>query len=265
MANGGGGGGGCYTTIRELPEDHDIEITECKISVKLTADLTARFDFDYFVQGTPTCKPHHSFWFIVPNPLGALNGFQATDTSGNLESTPQDIGAGASRKTKFTIRYREEMRSGRTQHLHFSFQNAASLIVSRQRTRKLIVYTDYVSHTVDCKYVSYELVPPPGYGVLESPFSAFSPLVRVSSANSPQPLKAEFRQVEARSPVPIQVTFISGRRLGKQFWGSAFLLLLAAEVSAIFGVVSASADWRLAVIPVIPLAAAGLAALSIRD
>lgn len=259
MANGGGGGGGCYTTIRKLPEDRDIRINTCSVTVKLKDDGKALWEFSYDIEGTETCKPHQTFWFYVPNPQGEVENFKAIDEIGGLESSATEVESGGGKKTKFVIRYRETMKSGVKKHLQFSFSTIANVIISKQLFKKLLVYTDYMSHTVDCKKLDYKIYPPEGFSLYQSKYSHVSLVSDPGGHNSPvKPILLHFEDISPRSPIPIQIALISTNRLNKEFWKSSFIFLLSAEVGAIAGWLTSSESVYAILAPIFLIGMAGV-------
>lgn len=259
MGNGGGGGGGCYTIIRELPEDHDILISTCEVAVRLQDDGKALYEFSYDIEGTPTCKPHSTFWFYVPNPINEISDFKASDGEGGLESSTEEFESGGGKKTKFVIKYREEMIPGIKKQLRFSFSTIANIIISKQFFRKLIVYSDYMSHTVECKKLDYKIYPPDGFALYKSKFSHVSLVSDPGGPKNPtQPILLHFEGVDPRSPIPIQVALTSTGRLTKEFWRSIFIFLLAAEVGAIAGWLTSSQSVYAVLAPIILVGIVGV-------
>jgi hypothetical protein len=259
MGNGGGGGGGCYTTIRELPEDEDIVIADCDVTVRLSNNGSARYEFAYSIEGTASCKTHRTFWFYVPNPKNEITGFQASDELGGLETSAEEIESGGGKKTKFVIKYRDEMIPGAKKTLTFTFATFANVIISKQMFRTLIVYVDYVSYTVHCKELKYRIYPPDRYKLYQPRYSHVSLVTDPGGSNSPiRPILLHFVDIHPKSPMPIQIAISSTNRLTKELWKSALFLLVSAEVGAIAGWLTSSQNIYAIVTPVILVGVVGM-------
>lgn len=235
MANGGGGGGGCYSTVRSLPEDKDIRIVACDIDVYLGTDGWANYSFHYDIEGTYLCKSHRTFWFYVPNPRNEIAEFKARDDQGGLETTDSEIESGDGKKTKFIIRYRNEMTSGARTKVIFSFRAPANVIVARELFKTIIFYVDYVSYTVECADLKYRIHPPAGFALHRSRFSHVSLVSDPGGNSNPHvaPILLHFTNVSPKSAIPIQVTIAGGVLLSKQFWKGVIMLLLSAVAGAV--------------------------------
>lgn len=203
---GGAGGGGCYEEFRSnVPEDFNLTVESCRMSVSLMEDLRrGQYKLNYRIRVDGE-RPETDWFFVIPFSQGLVTEAFATDHEGGLEYLLKPVLAD---KTMMVIKYRHAVSKGGCYEFTFGYQTSIVSVFSNGALTSVVTYSDWCSHNNPCDHLDISISLP----------SQSSPIQTVPPADlTHNPINFS---TENRRPLESFNFVVAYRRhkVNKQFW-----------------------------------------------